>query len=117
MLDLFLLAAAFVVPLAVACGGLYGWGRVTRRPLVGQWLRTSATAWFCGLFLTTMLLVVTAATCKGNALYGYHGCSAFPDQVATGNVGLFALGYLAGIGYGVILVLVCGIVEWRHRQT
>ncbi|SMY09161.1 hypothetical protein LOM8899_03323 [Flavimaricola marinus] len=103
-------------PLAIICGLLYWAGSKARNGKAARALRLSGGLWFVGLGLIYLLVMVAIWSCDGNIIFGYVDCTGLGPYVSDAALPLFVFGTLGGIGYGILLVLVCGILEWRTRR-
>ncbi|MDG1801145.1 MAG: hypothetical protein P8H53_01350 [Paracoccaceae bacterium] len=55
-------------------------------------------------------------TCGGNMLYGYQNCAILPEGFANLSLPAFLLASAAGAVYGVGVLVLAMVLEWRHRR-
>lgn len=85
------------------------------RPMA-RTLRISAAAWFASLGALYAAIIVAVETCGGNMLYGYQNCAILPEGFANLSLPAFLLASAAGAVYGVGVLVLAMVLEWRHRR-
>ncbi len=92
------------------------WGYFTKTPSAKRLLLRSALVWAVILFVVYGLIAAVAATCEGNALYGYHSCRFFPDDLA--NASLLVYIVVTGLGalYAVGVFVTAGVLIYRRKS-
>tara|TARA_R110000787_G_scaffold43005_2_gene105512 strand:- start:453 stop:809 length:357 start_codon:yes stop_codon:yes gene_type:complete len=116
MEDLFVIIALLYGPVIFLAAVALVWARHSRSQHAPLWLRRSAVFWLIALAVTLGFALLTGATCQGNALYGYAGCTLVSEQVATFSVILLIFTYLAAILYTVLLFLGTAVAEYKARS-
>ena len=94
----------------------YIWGFKTRHRRVKPLLTWSAKGWALVLIPFYGFIAIAAATCKGNAIYGYGKCTVFSDAMAD----LSLITYVAVTGLGMIYAVAVFILSgalslWARR--
>ena len=104
------------LPALIICGVFFCTAGLLKHPRLRKWMRISAISWLIGLWVVFSLLIYANETCTGNMIYGYGSCTVISTSVANLSLSVVFLSVVAAIIYAIILMLVAGIVEWRHRR-
>lgn len=116
MSDLAAMIFILFTPLTLICGGIFALASALRHRPMARTLRISAAAWFAALGALYAAIIVAVETCGGNMLYGYQNCAILPEGFANLSLPAFLLATAAGVVYGVGMLVLAGVLEWRHRR-
>lgn len=103
-------------PALLICLGFLAWSRNSGLPRLSRVIRNSALFWLVILTLTFHYVVFASANCGGNWLYGYGSCNHMTQAMANASAPVMLISWSIGALYGVLLLIIGGILEWRARH-
>lgn len=105
-----------VLPILVGCFLFYYFGAKARNPAVKAWLKRSAIAAPILMCFIGSGFILALITCEGNILYSSADCAVFPASFAIFVVLAFLASWFVIPAYGLLLILICVVVERRHAR-